>query len=141
MAFVDRVSMMMRYMCTDKPLKGLDEWELIPVGHNIPPALILEDVARVYRDIGDQWRALTWWLSRVHESSGLSTMLMLRYANHVLVLENDYVNLGRRPHGLLELVCGGDSHLFLRFFRSGLTGPYYKLSWNPSHTVTTLEWV
>ena len=29
-----------------------DEWELIPVGHNIPPAVILEDVPRVYRDIG-----------------------------------------------------------------------------------------
>ena len=89
-----------------------DEWELIPVGHNIPPAVILEDVARVYRDIGDQWRALTWWLCRVHEPSGLSTMPMLRYANYVLVLENDYVNLDRRPHGLLELVCGGDSYLF-----------------------------
>ena len=78
----------------------------------MPPAVILEDIARVYRDIGDQWSALTWWLCRIHESSVLSAMPILGYANYVLVLENEYVNLGRRPHGLMELVCGDDSYLF-----------------------------
>ena len=89
-----------------------DSWDLIPVGHDAPPAVILEDVARGYRDIGDQWRVLTWWLCRVHGSSALSAMPILGYANYVLVLENDYVNFGRRPHGLIELVCADDSFLF-----------------------------
>ena len=97
---------------TERVAIGPEEWELIPVGHNMPPAVILENIARVYRDIGDQWSALTWWLCRIHESSVLSAMPILGYANYVLVLENEYVNLGRRPHGLMELVCGDDSYLF-----------------------------
>ena len=57
-----------------KKATGPEEWELIPVGHNMPPAVILEDIARVYRDIGDHCSALTWWLCRIHESSVLSAM-------------------------------------------------------------------
>ena len=109
---VDDGAVYLHRQTTERVAIAPDEWELIPVGHNISPAVILGDVARVYRDIGDQWSALTWWLCRIHESSVLSTMPILGYANYVLVLENDYVNLGRRPHGLIELVCGGNSHLF-----------------------------
>ena len=31
-------------------------------------------------------------------------MPILGYGKYVLVLENEYVNLGRRPHGLMELL-------------------------------------
>ena len=109
---VDDGAVCLHRQTTERVAIGPEEWELIPVGHNMPPAVILEDIARVYRDIGDQWSALTWWLCRIHESSVLSAMPILGYANYVLVLENEYVNLGRRPHGLMELVCGDDSYLF-----------------------------
>ena len=66
----------------------------------------------MYNDIRDQWRVLTWWLCRVHWSSTLSAQPILGYTNYVLVLENDFENFGRRPHGLIELVCGDDSFLF-----------------------------
>ena len=97
---VDDGAVYLHRQTTERVATGPEEWELIPVGHNMPPAAILEDIARVYRDIGDQWSALTWWLYRIHESSVLSAMPILGYANYVLVLENEYVNLGRRPHGL-----------------------------------------
>ena len=89
-----------------------DSWDPIPVGHDVLPAEILEDIARWYNDIQDQWRELTWWLCRVHRSSTLSAQPILGFTNYVLVLENDYVNSGSRPHGLIELVFGDDSFVF-----------------------------
>ncbi len=47
-------------------------WDPIPVGHYVLPAEILDDIARWYNDIHDQWREISWWLCRVHWSSTLS---------------------------------------------------------------------
>ena len=55
-------------------------WDPIPVGHNVLPAEILEDIARWYNDIQDQWREITWWLCRVHSSSTLSAQPILGHS-------------------------------------------------------------
>ncbi len=87
-------------------------WEPIPVGHDVFPEEILADMARWYNDIHDQWREITWWLCRVHPTSSMSAQPILGSSNYVVVLERGYLALGHRPHGLVELVFGENSHVF-----------------------------
>ena len=108
-----------------------DSWDQKPVGHDAFPAEILEDIAMLYLDIRDQWRVLTWWLCRVHRSSTLSAQPTLGYTNYVLVLENDFENFGRRPHGLIELVCGDDSFLFPTCLPEWLNWPLLQVFLEP----------
>ena len=51
-------------------------WDPIPVGHNVLPDEILDDIARWYNDIHDRWEDITWWLCRVHSSSRSSRQPM-----------------------------------------------------------------
>ena len=54
---------------------------------------------------------------------GPSLQPILGYINYVLVLENDYVNFGNRSHGLVELVFGDDSYVFLTCLPEWLNWP------------------
>ena len=87
-------------------------WDPIPVGHDVLPDEILDDIARWYNDIFDRWEDITWWLCRVRRSSRSSRQPILAYANYVLVHENDFLAADMRPHGLIELVFGEDQFLF-----------------------------
>ena len=95
----------------------------IPVGHNVLPEEILDDIARWYNDIHDRWKDITWWLCRVHSSSMSSRLPILGYTNYVLVHENDYLAADMRPHGLIELVFGADLFLFPTFLPRWINWP------------------
>ena len=98
-------------------------WDPIPVGHNVLPDEILDDIARWYNDIHDRWEDITWWLCRVHESSRSSRQPILAYTNYVLVHENDFLAADMRPHGLIELVFGEDQFLFPTFLPRWINWP------------------
>ena len=87
-------------------------WDPIPVGHNVLPEEILDDIAHWSNDIHDRWEDITWWVCRVHGSSRSSRQPILAYTNYVLVHENDFLAADMRPHGLIELVFGEDQFLF-----------------------------
>ena len=71
---------------------------------------ILEDVALFY--IYVQWREVSWWVCRIHHASAASALPILSAPNYVVVTERDYEAFGHRPHGLVELVFGRNSHVF-----------------------------
>ena len=98
-------------------------WDPIPVGHNVLPEHILDDIARWYNDIFDRWEDITWWLCRVHRSSMASRNPILAHANYVLVHENDFLSADMRPHGLIELVFAEDHFLFPTFLPRWITWP------------------
>ena len=100
-----------------------DTWDPIPVGRNVLPEEILDDIARWYNDIHDRWKDITWWLCCVHSSSMSSRLPILGSTNYVLVHENDYLAADRRPHGLLELVFGADLFLFPTFLPRWINWP------------------
>ena len=81
----------------------------------------------------------------VSTSRLVSLPSVLGYANYVLVLENDYVNFGRRPHGLLELVCGDDSFLFPTVLPEWLNWPLLQgydglLQWRKAQSTPFAMW-
>ena len=90
-------------------------WDDSLVGHDWLPDEILHDIARWYNDIFDNWEDIVWWLCRVHDSSRASILPVLACTNYVLVRENDFLAADMRPHGLIELVFGGDQFLFPPF--------------------------
>ncbi len=98
-------------------------WDPIPVGHNVLPEEILDDIAHWYNDIHDRWEDITWWLCRVHSSSTSSRQPILGYTNYVLVHENDFLAADMRPHGLIELVFGEDLFLFPTFLPRWINWP------------------
>ena len=112
-------------------------WDPIPVGYDVLPAEILEDIARWYNDIHDQWREITWWLCRIHCSSSLSAQSILGSSNYVLVLERGYVTFGNRPHGLVELTLTS----FRPVYHCGSIGPSFRRFWNlsPTEAISALK--
>ena len=89
-----------------------DPWEPISVGRDEFPDEILADMAMLFADIHEQWREISWWLCRVHHSAAMSAQSILSSSNYVVVTERDYEAFGHRPHGLVELVFGRNSHVF-----------------------------
>ena len=89
-----------------------DPWEPISVDRDEFPDEILADMARLYGDIHEQWREISWWLCRVHHTAAMSAQPILSSSNYVVVTERDYETFGHRPHGLVELVFGRNSHVF-----------------------------
>ena len=89
-----------------------DPWEPISVGRDEFPDEILADMAMLFADIHEQWREISWWLCRVHHTAAMSAQPILSSSNYVVVTERDYEAFGRRPHGLVELVLGRNSHVF-----------------------------
>ena len=89
-----------------------ESWEPISVSREEFPDLILEDVALFFADIYVQWRDVSWWVCRIHHSSAASALSILSAPNYVVVTERDYEAFGHRPHGLVELVFGRNSHVF-----------------------------
>ena len=59
-----------------------------------------------------QWRDVPWWVCRIHHTSAASALPILSAPNYVVVTERDYEAFGHRPHGLVELVFGRNSHVF-----------------------------
>ena len=59
-----------------------------------------------------QWRDVSWWVCRIHHTSAASALPILSAPNYVVVTERDYEAFGHRPHGLVELVFGRNSHVF-----------------------------
>ena len=100
-------------------------WDDIPVDHDSFPDEILHDIARWYNDIFDNWEEIVWWLCRVHDSSRASSLPVLACTNYVLVRENhnDFLAADMRPHGLIELVFGGDQFLFPTFLPRWINWP------------------
>ena len=88
-------------------------WDDIPVHYNMLPEEILSDIAHWYNDIHDDWEQVTWWLCRVHASSRSSSQPVLAVTNYVLV--QVILAAHMRPHGLFELVFGGDRVAFPTF--------------------------
>ena len=89
-----------------------ESWEPISVSREEFPDLILEDVALFFADIYVQWREVSWWVCRIHHASAASALPILSAPNYVVVTERDYEAFGHRPHGLVELVFGRNSHVF-----------------------------
>ena len=100
-----------------------DPWEPISVDRDEFPDEILADMARLYNDIHEHWREISWWLCRVHPTSSMSAQPILSSSNYVVVTERDHETLGHRPHGLVELVFGENSHVFATCLPQWLNWP------------------
>ena len=98
-----------------------DPWEPISVDRDEFPDEILADMARLYGGIHEQWREISWWLGRVHHTAAMSAQPILSSSNYVVVTERGYETSGHRPHGLVELVFGRNSHAFATCFLAPIT--------------------